>query len=77
MRNGTFYDYDGLVAYVTGAIKNLLRTSNLTSDFDQLHRLACIIVVRRYGEQLYNGINKVITDHLQASVGFLLLFTYR
>ncbi|XP_021943375.2 cullin-3 [Folsomia candida] len=68
MRNGTFYDYDGLVAYVTGAIKNLLRTSNLTSDFDQLHRLACIIVVRRYGEQLYNGINKVITDHLQASV---------
>jgi len=50
------------------AIQEIQRKNNSGLSFEELYRNAYTMVLHKYGERLYNGVKKVVSDHLTDKV---------
>ncbi|XP_065644122.1 cullin-3 isoform X2 [Hydra vulgaris] len=50
------------------AIQEIQRKNNSGLSFEELYRNAYTMVLHKHGERLYNGVRKVVTDHLVGKV---------
>ena len=64
---------DGVWSSLKTDIEEILNTNCYSSlEFEKLYRNAYTMVLHKFGEKLYKGLHKVISDHLDSKVSCVI-----
>lgn len=61
-------------ARLKSAIQEIQKKNNSGLSFEELYRNAYTMVLHKYGDRLYNGLQEVVRDHLNNTVNYFSIW---